>query len=84
LLIGDRARAASAAGIPELDEPQKGGDIEMAGLLKHTRLAGIALVLTLGLTVLPGLVTPLLGDELASWLPGTDVVLADGSQGSGG
>jgi hypothetical protein len=56
----------------------------MAGLLKRTRLAGIALVLTLGLTVLPGLVTPLLGDELASWLPGTDVVLADGSQGSGG
>lgn len=56
----------------------------MASLLRRTRLTGFTLLLALGLTVLPGLVTPLLGDELASWLPGTDVVLADGSQGSGG
>ena len=56
----------------------------MAGLLKRSRLAGFVLVLALGLTILPGLVAPLLGDELASWLPGTDVVLADNDQGSGG
>ncbi len=56
----------------------------MASLLQRARLTGFALALDLGLTVLPGLVSPLLSDELANALPGVDVVLADNSQTSGG
>ena len=56
----------------------------MTGLLRRTRLTGLALALALGLTVLPGLVAPLLGAELANVLPGVNVALADNDQGSGG
>lgn len=56
----------------------------MAGLLKRSRLARIAPVVALGLTVLPGLLTSLLVYELASWLPGTSVALADEHEGTGG
>ena len=56
----------------------------MATLFKRSRMAALALALALGLTVLPSLVAPMLGNELASILPGTDVVLADSNQGSGG
>ncbi len=52
----------------------------MASLLTHSRLTGLALALALGLTMVPGLVAPLLTD----WLPGVDIALADHSQGSGG
>ncbi len=56
----------------------------MASLIQRARLTGFALALAFGLTVLPGLMAPLLGDELASWLPGTDVVLANEPSGGGG
>ena len=56
----------------------------MASLQKRSRLAGFALALAFALTVLPGLVTPLLSNELAGWIPGTDVVFADETAGGGG
>ena len=56
----------------------------MASLLRRTRLAGFALALALGLTVLPGLVTSFVGDELASWIPSTSVVFADEAENGGG
>jgi hypothetical protein len=56
----------------------------MASLLRRTRLAGFALALAFALTVLPGLVAPLLSNELAGWIPGTDVVFAEESHNGGG
>jgi len=56
----------------------------MASLVRRPRLAGLALVLALALTVLPGLIAPLVSNELASWLPGTDVVFADEPQDGSG
>ncbi len=56
----------------------------MTSLLTHSRLTGLALALALGLTMVPGLIAPLLTDEFADWLPGVDIALADHSQGSGG
>ena len=56
----------------------------MTSLQKRTRLAGFALALAFALTVLPGLVAPLVGDELASWLPVPAEVSADEAQGGGG
>ena len=56
----------------------------MTSLQKRTRLAGFALALAFALTVLPGLLTPLLSNELAGWIPGTDVVFADEAAGGGG
>ena len=53
-------------------------------LLRFTLLAGFALALAFALTVLPGLLTPLLSNELAGWIPGTDVVFADEAAGGGG
>jgi hypothetical protein len=67
-----------------MQSSRKGGNIKMAGLLKRSRLARIAPVVALGLTVLPGLLTSLLVYELASWLPGTSVALADEHEGTGG
>ncbi len=56
----------------------------MAGLLKRSRLTAFVLTLALGLSVLPGLAAPLLGDGLAKALPGVNVVLADDCENGGG
>lgn len=56
----------------------------MASLQQRARHMGLALALALGLTILSGVVTPMLSDELASVLPGVDVVLADEPAGGGG
>lgn len=56
----------------------------MASLQKRSRHLWIALCLVVGLTVLPAITAPLIGDELANWIPGVDVVLADESAGAGG
>jgi hypothetical protein len=58
--------------------------IEMASLLQRIRLVGFALTLAFALTVLPGLVAPLLSNELAGWIPGTDVVFAEDAHDGGG
>ncbi len=56
----------------------------MTGLQKHTYRLWIAMSLMFGLTVLPGLVEPLIGPDLASQISGVDVVLAGEPQGGGG
>lgn len=56
----------------------------MTSLWHNSRRTGLALMLALSLTVLSGLVAPLLGDKVARVLPGPDIVLADNDQGSGG
>ena len=56
----------------------------MTSLWHNSRRTWLALMLALSLTVLPGLVAPLLGDEVARVLPGPNVALADNDQGSGG
>lgn len=55
----------------------------MASLLQRTRMTGLALALALGLTVLPGLVAPLLGDELSSTFPIVHDALAEHQDGGG-
>ncbi|MBE7472265.1 MAG: hypothetical protein HS114_24285 [Anaerolineales bacterium] len=49
----------------------------MATLLRYAHKTGIALVITLGLIAVTTLVRPLLGDQLAQFLPDVDAVLAD-------
>ena len=56
----------------------------MTSLQKRTRLTGFALALAFALTVLPGLVAPFVGDELASWLPVPTEAFADEAEGGGG
>lgn len=56
----------------------------MTGLQKTTRLAGFALLLAFALTVLPGLLVPFVGDELASRLPIPTEAFADEAEGGGG
>ena len=56
----------------------------MASLQKRSRRLWMALCLVVGLTVLPAITTPLVGDELTNRIPGVDVVLAEDSAGGGG
>ena len=56
----------------------------MTSLIRHTRLATFALILALSLTILPGLISPLVSDEFADWLPGTTEVLADDAEDGNG
>ncbi len=56
----------------------------MTGLQSRLHRLWIALCLVLGLTVLPAITASLLGEDLASWFPGTDVVLADESANGSG
>jgi hypothetical protein len=58
--------------------------IEMASLQKRSRRLWMVLCLVVGLMILPAITAPLVGDELASWIPGVDVVLAEDSAGGGG
>jgi hypothetical protein len=55
----------------------------MSSLLQRSRRTGMILALAFGLAVLSAIVTPLLADQV-SFLPGTDVVLANETQGGGG
>jgi hypothetical protein len=56
----------------------------MTSLQKRSRRLWLALCLVIGLMVLPAITAPLVGDELANWLLGVDVVLAEDSAGGGG
>jgi hypothetical protein len=56
----------------------------MTSVLQRTRRIGIALALAFGLAVLPGIIVPLMGDELVNVLPGITEVSAEETQGSGG
>jgi hypothetical protein len=58
--------------------------IEMASLQKRSRRLWMALCMVIGLTVLPTITAPLVGDELASWIPGSTAVYAEESAGGGG
>lgn len=53
----------------------------MACLFRRSRRLGIALAVALGLTILSIIATPLLGDELASLLPGPTTALAGPQDG---
>ena len=56
----------------------------MTSLQQHTRRFWLALALAIGLMILPMITVPLAGDELANWVPGTDIVFANESHGGGG
>ena len=56
----------------------------MASLRQRSGKIWIALVVALSLTVLSAVGTPLVGDELANWLPGPAEVLAEETSGGGG
>lgn len=56
----------------------------MTSLLRNTRRTSIALAIAFALAILPGLVAPLISDELANTLPGVTRVFADESAGHGG
>lgn len=56
----------------------------MTSLLRNTRRTGIALAIAFALAALPGLIAPLVSDELADVLPGVTEVSADESAGHGG
>ncbi len=56
----------------------------MASLQKRSHRLWMALCLVVGLTILPAITTPLVGDELSNWIPGVNIVLADESEGGSG
>ncbi|MEJ2555989.1 MAG: hypothetical protein P8186_07140 [Anaerolineae bacterium] len=56
----------------------------MASLRQRSRKIAIALAIVLSLTVLSAVARPLVGDELANWLPGPAAVLAEESSNGGG
>ncbi len=56
----------------------------MTSLQKRTYHLWLALCLVVGLTILPAITAPLIGDELANWLPGTTAVYAEESHNGGG
>ena len=56
----------------------------MASLRQRSRKIGIALAIVLGLTILSAVARPLVGDELANWLPGPAAVLAEETSNGGG
>ena len=56
----------------------------MASLRQRSRKIGIALAIVLGLTILSAAARPLVGHELANWLPGPAAVLAADDPSNGG
>ena len=56
----------------------------MTSLQQHTRRLWLAMVLVIGLMILPAIFAPVIGDELANQVPGTDIVFANESHGGGG
>jgi hypothetical protein len=56
----------------------------MASLRQRSRKIAIALAIVLSLSILSAVARPLVGDELANWLPGPTQVLADETSNGGG
>ena len=56
----------------------------MASLQQYSRRLWLALCLVISLMILPVIFAPVIGDELANQVPGTDVVFANESHGGGG
>jgi hypothetical protein len=56
----------------------------MASLRQRSRKIAIALAIVLSLSILSAVARPLVGDELANWLPGPAAALADEPSDGGG
>lgn len=56
----------------------------MSSLVQYSRRKAIMLALAFGLAVLPGIISPVLSDDMANVLPGVTNVFADDTELGGG